>query len=230
MPRLGDIDGDAVRRHARADGLFGALDGRESFLHQIHMPQVRQEELTARGDILMLRDMMELLLQLGHAAAVASGDRHDRNIPGECFHVSRLDLLRQVILIQDDKRLSSAKRGEQCAVLFRERARAVDDCHNEVSLLHGLLRALDADALDLVLRLTDAGCIHQDERHTADLDGLLDGVARRPGNIRHDGPLLLQKRIQKARFPCIRAAHDRRAQAIADDAPLFGAREQRPKR
>jgi len=57
------------------------------------------------------------------------------------------------------------------------------------------------------------------QRHAADIGILLNGITRRPRNVRDDGAIFAQQGIQETRLSYIRFPHDRRFQAVAQDAP-----------
>ena len=86
-------------------------------------------------------------------------------------------------------------------------------CHihhveDDGGLLNGLIGALYADTLQLVVGLAYAGGVDEAEEGAVDVEGVLDGVAGGAGDVRHDGAFVLEQRVQQSRFAHIRLADD----------------------
>jgi hypothetical protein len=62
------------------------------------------------------------------------------------------------------------------------------------------VRPVDADRLDMIGRFADTGRIDEPEFDPAQMDAILNAVARGAGNIGYNGFLLLQQGIQQCRF------------------------------
>ena len=84
--------------------------------------------------------------------------------------------------------------------------------------------ALDADALDLVLALAQAGGVEHVQRHAFDLDGLPHHVAGGACHRRDDGQFRPGQRIEQRAFSRIRLAGDDHVHALAQQGALVGAR------
>lgn len=104
-------------------------------------------------------------------------------------HLSRDDG-RQVVLVEQQDGIAAVHELEDLFILAVERARCVEEREDQSSFLDIGARLLDADALDDVIRRTDARRVDDAQRDTADVGVLLDGIARRARHVRDDGPLL----------------------------------------
>ena len=56
---------------------------------------------------------------------------------------------------------------------------------------------IGAEGLDGVPGLADAGRVRQAQQHAADAHRLLDGVARRPGDVRDDDAVIARQPVQQ---------------------------------
>src|SRR2546428_12356613 len=81
-----------------------------------------------------------------------------------------------------------------------------------------VLGAFDAELLDEVRRLAQAGRVDQRERHAFDLDRLAQRIARGAGNRRDDGAFLPRQPGEQARPSPIWAARAAPAKAPAQEA------------
>ena len=81
----------------------------------------------------------------------------------------------------------------------------------------------DANFLDLIVAVTQTGCVNHMHRHTLDLDGLLHLVARGPCDGRHNGQLGPRQRIEQGRFARIGLACNHDLDAFAQQRPLARA-------
>ena len=75
---------------------------------------------------------------------------------------------------------------------------AVDHEQYAVGLFNLLPGTLDADALDLVVRIAQAGGINDVQRHTVNVDMLAQNVAGGSGNIGDDSRFPARQRVQQA--------------------------------
>lgn len=80
------------------------------------------------------------------------------------------------------------------------RLAGIDDFDDEVGAVEFALGALDADALDVVMGLAQAGGIDQAERDAVNLDDFLNGVAGGAGGGADDGTLKAEEGIEQAAF------------------------------
>ena len=79
-----------------------------------------------------------------------------------------------------------------------------------------------AHFLDAAAVVAQAGGVDQADRHAAEIDGLLDGVARRAGLGADNGALEAEQQVEQARLPGIRGTGDDQAQAVAQDPAALG--------
>ena len=80
-----------------------------------------------------------------------------------------------------------------------------------VGLMVGAMRALAAEQL---ARRDDRRAEQGEQHH-----GLGDQIARRPGNLSHNGSILGQQGIEQTAFPHVWTADDGHAETTADDPP-----------
>ena len=85
-------------------------------------------------------------------------------------------------------------------IFGRYLAASVNDGENKLGLLHCAARARYAHALYLVVGIAYAGGVGKAQQHSAETQLLLDRVARRAGNIGHDGAVIAQNGVQKRAF------------------------------
>jgi hypothetical protein len=74
----------------------------------------------------------------------------------------------------------------------------------------------------------NAGRIDQPNRHAVDAEGLLDGVASGPGDIRDDGALDTQQGVEQRRLSGIGRADDGHAEALAQQPSALAVAHQAP--
>ena len=84
----------------------------------------------------------------------------------------------------------------------------IDEPEHDAGFVDSSIGTGDADFLNLVGGLSDAGCIDKTEGDAIDVDGVLDGVARGAMNVGHDGAIVLQEGIQQGRFTYIGLAYN----------------------
>ena len=84
----------------------------------------------------------------------------------------------------------------------------------------------DADLLDRVVAVAQAGGVDHVDGHALNLDGLADHVARGAGHRRDDGQLGAGQRVQQAAFAGVGLARNDNAQALAQQCPLACALQQ----
>ena len=94
--------------------------------------------------------------------------------------------------------------------------RLVDDPKHDLRLLQLLEGALDAEALDRVVGVADAGRVDETELEATDVDGVLDHVARSAVDVAHDGLLLVEQGVEQRRFAGVGLADDGNGNAVLD--------------
>ena len=100
-----------------------------------------------------------------------------------------------LILLQQGQTARGAfGRFDGAAVLVRQGLRGVADEQGQLRFARGLLRAGHAEGLDGVPGLADTGRVRQAQQHAADAHRLLDGVARRAGDVRDDDAVIARQR------------------------------------
>ena len=72
----------------------------------------------------------------------------------------------------------------------------VDHPEDDSGFFDGLKSAVDADFLNLVGCLADAGGVDEAEGDAVDVDGVFDGVARGAVNVADDGTVVSQKTVE----------------------------------
>jgi hypothetical protein len=97
----------------------------------------------------------------------------------------------------------------------------IDDFDDEVGAVEFAFGALDADALDVVGGLAQAGGIDEAERDAMHLDDFLDGVACGASGGTDDGTLEAEEGIEQAAFADVRRTGDDGAGTVAQDAALL---------
>ena len=87
---------------------------------------------------------------------------------------------------------------DRAAARMSGRVAGLAQPHQDVRRLDQRFGARDADRFDLIVGLTQAGGVGQQDRHAAKRQRHLDMVARGARNIGDDRPLLASYRIDKA--------------------------------
>ena len=83
-------------------------------------------------------------------------------------------------------------------------------------LLHLLIGALDADALDDVGGVAYAGGVDEAEGDAAEVDGVLDDVARGAVDVAHDGSLFAYEGVEEGGLADVGLADDGYGHAVLD--------------
>ena len=99
----------------------------------------------------------------------------------------------------------------------------IDDDQGEVGVGHGLPGALDAQGLDQVAALADAGGVVEFDGDAADGSGLRDDVAGGAGDLGDDGAVVLEEAVEQAALADIGTADDGEGEAVADEAAVLKA-------
>ena len=100
---------------------------------------------------------------------------------------------------------------------FLPGCRGVVDEKDDVGVGDGLACALDAEGLDAVVAVAEAGGVDEAEGDAVESQCLLDGVTRGARNIGDDGTVVAQQGVEKRRLAGIGTADDGHG-----DAPLEG--------
>lgn len=79
---------------------------------------------------------------------------------------------------------------------------------HQVSIGQRFLRFPDADALGFVVRVADAGCVHQLHEGMPPMATVSLTRSRGAGPRRHDGTLALHQPVKQARLAHVRPADD----------------------
>jgi hypothetical protein len=127
--------------------------------------------------------------------------------------------LTEVGLIQKEHPLAIARLLEHAARLAGKRLRAVDYDQRDPRRAQDALGSRDALGFEAIGMGPNAGRVDQTDRHAVDGDALLDRVAGRTRNLRDDGALLAEQRVEQRGFARIRRSDDRDLEAFAHEAP-----------
>lgn len=86
---------------------------------------------------------------------------------------------------------------------------------SDIGLRGGLVRSKHTFLLNHVIRLSQAGCIADDDWISSDIHRHLNDIARRAGNSRHDGGWAASENVKKAALPGVRRTENRNLNAAA---------------
>src|SRR5262249_44306137 len=171
----------------------------------------------ARGDC---------LLQGVNAFAGGSDGAHDRRAGrGQRRGV---EAGRQVRLVGDDDGGAGAQQDGDAPVVFGGRFGEVNHPEDQIRRLDLPLTALDADPLDDVGGLAQAGGVDSAQRDAPDVDALFDDVARGAGDLGDDGAALAQESVQQAGLADVGPAGDDDSGALAEQPAGLRRRQQPP--
>ena len=92
----------------------------------------------------------------------------------------------------------------------------VNHPEDDGGLLHLLIGALDADALDNVGGLAYAGGVDEAEGDAAEVDGVFDDIARGAVDVAYDGSLFAYEGVEEGGFTHIGLADDGYGHAVLD--------------
>ena len=143
---------------------------------------------------------------------------------------SSMPTSRDVPLGEDDERRATspcARRRRPPRSLLDDALGGVDEDERDVGALRRLERAqlrVVLDPLALLALAAQAGGVDEDERLVAALQHRVDRVARRPGTLGDDHPLLAEERVQERRLADVRPAEDRDADRLLADLGAARAR------
>ena len=157
------------------------------------MPPRHQHPVRLPGDGDAARDLVDQLRD-----ALPGFRRHlqYRRVrhAADLFHRNRR---RQIPLVQAHD-AAPVRAFQQLAVGFIQRRGGIQHDQHHVGALHGLLRPVHADLFDGILGVPLPGGIGKLRHHAADAHALGQHVPGGAGNVGHDGPLLVQKRVHQA--------------------------------
>ena len=105
-------------------------------------------------------------------------------------------------------RIQTRKHKRQLLGQRLDRRRRIEYQDNHIRSGNRLHRTLDSDALDGLFRFVDTGRINETVHDPVKLETFLDGIARRPGDIGDDGPVIPEQGIQQCALAGIRGTDD----------------------
>ena len=132
---------------------------------------------------------------------------------------------REVRFVPGDQHGAIADQGQRRAVFGRARVGAIEDQDREVGAARSVARALDAQPLQRIGRLSHAGSIAQTDLKALEPDRLLDGVARGSGQLAHDGALESEERVHETGLTHVRSSDQGHAHALLSTARCGQSRE-----
>src|ERR1043166_7733956 len=103
---------------------------------------------------------------------------------------------------------------------------SIDNVKTQVGGLQGSFGARNSFALEVAGRRSQAGGIEQPNRHAAEIDHFLDGIARRAMGFTYDDTVVSEESIKQTRLSRVGRAVNDNANAFAQDAALVGRGEQ----
>src|SRR5208337_1649732 len=116
----------------------------------------------------------------------------------------------QVALVEDCEARAVSGQADYVEVGGVERARPVEHREQQVGGARRAECALDADALDVVGRLADAGGIVEDQGVGTELNRVFDDVAGGAGDGGDDGAVGAEQKIHQGRFTGVRLTENGR--------------------
>src|SRR5216683_4430131 len=129
----------------------------------------------------------------------------------------------EILLVEDRERGAVAsfvivEDADDAGISGIELPRRIENGDQKVGVARGANGALDADALDYVARLADAGGVAEHERIGAELYGVFDNIAGGARDRRDDGAVGAEYQVEDAGFAGVGFADDGGADALAREA------------
>ena len=181
-------------------------------------------EYLARGG---RRGGEELRHSIGQGVQPLARARAEAHHGVKACELRRVQRPGQVALVYDaDGPLRRACGGKRLGVRVRERLRAVENRYGQLRALGGGKGPAHALTLGLVRGLAQSRRVRQAQQHPAEQGLFLNRVPRRARLGRDYRPVVAEYRVQKRALARVRAAHYRRAHALAHYPPALKAREQ----
>ena len=206
-----------VAREARSQPFLHAADGRQGAGQRLVVAHVAHHHVRLR-QVGQGGEGHQPLLEVGQPVPPLGREGHDEGIFRQPLEGGGTAAGRQEVgLVEHQHEVLALAAGQdvgaQLAVLLAG-AGGVDDPQDDVRLLQLLEAPLDAQALDGVGGLADAGRVDEAEGDAAQVQGVLDDVARGAVDVAHDGAFLAHQGVEQGGLARVRLAHDGHGDAV----------------